>query len=334
MNKHKKPENNMNITTIITHSGRFHADEVFSLALMTALWPKATVIRTREQKLYDQADDNTALIDVGGVADDIGLRCDHHQNDAPWRMTEHGEKDCPYSSFGLVWKHHGMRYLRTQTQIKERLQQKQVWSRVDRRLVRRIDMLDNAHISEDEQGLTHPLNLAKSIDLFAPDFDDKRPNAMDDAFFEAVAFARVYLDNTIRKIWAEIRAGTVVETAVLKREHKKWFELPTGMPYLNALKKHRANDVLYAMMPGDNGTWNVTCVRDQTRDLGVRKPFPKSWAGLRDEELEQETGVQGALFCHGGRFLVAAKTRQAAIALIQAAETESKKQETSAMSSQ
>ena len=50
-----------------------------------------------------------------------------------------------------------------------------------------------------------------------------------------------------------------------------------------------------------------------------RKLFPESWAGLKDEALKNETGVETATFCHNGRFICCAKTKEDAIKLAEIA---------------
>ena len=64
------------IGTAYTHSGRFHADDVFSAALLRIINPKIRFIRV------NQLPDNTGnaiVFDIGGG------RYDHHQSDAPIR---------------------------------------------------------------------------------------------------------------------------------------------------------------------------------------------------------------------------------------------------------
>ena len=41
--------------------------------------------------------------------------------------------------------------------------------------------------------------------------------------------------------------------------------------------------------------------------------MPKSWAGLRGESLKKETGVDGAIFCHKGRFISIWQTKKDAM---------------------
>ncbi|WP_334169494.1 MYG1 family protein, partial [Timonella senegalensis] len=61
---------------IATHNGKFHADDVFGVALLKQLYPDAQVVRSRDPKVLDQAD---IVLDVGGVYDVEARRFDHHQ---------------------------------------------------------------------------------------------------------------------------------------------------------------------------------------------------------------------------------------------------------------
>ena len=71
----------------VTHGGRFHADDVFSSALLRLLNPKIKIRRV--MRLPENFD---------GLAFDIGGGdFDHHQNGAPVR-----ENGVPYAAFGIL----------------------------------------------------------------------------------------------------------------------------------------------------------------------------------------------------------------------------------------
>lgn len=75
-----------------THGGRFHADDVFSTALLHMLNPKIKVHRVMD------VPKNTK-----GIIYDIGRgEFDHHQEDALVR-----ENGVPYAAFGLLWRKFG-----------------------------------------------------------------------------------------------------------------------------------------------------------------------------------------------------------------------------------
>ena len=71
-----------------THSGKFHADDVFSAALLLYLNPEIQIIRG-----------NQVPEEFTGIVFDIGRgQYDHHQKDS--RIRENG---IPYAAFGLLW---------------------------------------------------------------------------------------------------------------------------------------------------------------------------------------------------------------------------------------
>ena len=75
-----------------THSGKFHADDVFSYALLLYLNPAITITRG-----------NKVPKDFDGIVFDIGRgKYDHHQRDS--RIRENG---VPYAAFGLLWEELG-----------------------------------------------------------------------------------------------------------------------------------------------------------------------------------------------------------------------------------
>jgi uncharacterized UPF0160 family protein len=79
------------------------------------------------------------------------------------------------------------------------------------------------------------------------------------------------------------------------------------------------SEPLYTIQPNTDGSWRVTGIHAKEFSFEVRHPFPKAWAGLRDEELAKVTGVSDAVFCHNGLFLTVAKSRESAIKLAQLA---------------
>ena len=73
----------------VTHAGRFHADDVFSTALLRILNPQIQVQRV------PQLPEGFA-----GLAFDIGWgEFDHHQQGAPVRAD-----GVPYAACGLLWR--------------------------------------------------------------------------------------------------------------------------------------------------------------------------------------------------------------------------------------
>ena len=61
---------------IVTHGGKFHADDAWAVAVLMILFPDADLVRTREPAVIDSAD---FAVDVGGAWDPARGRFDHHQ---------------------------------------------------------------------------------------------------------------------------------------------------------------------------------------------------------------------------------------------------------------
>ena len=59
-----------------THDGRFHADEIFALAVLNLFYPDLEIVRSRDENVYKNAN---IIVDVGHIYDPDSLIFDHHQ---------------------------------------------------------------------------------------------------------------------------------------------------------------------------------------------------------------------------------------------------------------
>ena len=59
-----------------THDGRFHADEIFALAVLNLFYPDLEIIRSRDENVNKNSD---IIVDVGHIYDPDNLTFDHHQ---------------------------------------------------------------------------------------------------------------------------------------------------------------------------------------------------------------------------------------------------------------
>jgi uncharacterized UPF0160 family protein len=308
-------------THLVTHSGAFHADDLFATAALRLLAPDAPIVRTRDLgQAFALAAAGGIVYDVGMIHDPARRLFDHHQPGRALREAMADGTEVPYSAFGLVWQAYGQDVVRhvLGDDTDPRVLRK-TWEQVDRRLVVRIDMGDNGVIPESEEALRHPLSLGKVLEAFLPPFDAEA-DAIEGAFHTALAVADVYLQARIHGIAGEERAFQVAKDCVRKRVDPRWIELPVGMPYLGAIRAEKAEEVLYALMPDRAGIeWTVSAVRKEGGEAGCRQPFPAHWAGLRGAALTEASGVEGAVFCHMGRHLSIAGSREGALALVHAA---------------
>ena len=166
-----------NNATAFTHSGKFHADDVFSSALLLYLNPEIRIIR-----------ENKVPEDFDGIVFDIGRgRYDHHQKDS--RIRENG---IPYAAFGLLWEKLGPEILG------EELAQK-----FDESFVQPLDNNDNTGEKNE---------LATLIGNFNPTWDAQGGN--DEAFFQAVSVAGMILAIPIGMILINLYEAGAFDTFV------------------------------------------------------------------------------------------------------------------------
>lgn len=289
---------------LVTHSGGFHADELLSSVLLTRLFPAARIVRSRAPDWITPASDRI-IYDVGGAFDPAAGIFDHHQRGAPLR--DDGQ---PFSSFGLVWRQFGRDYLNAVgvpvTDIDA------LHASFDLDFVLPVDLMDNGALSPSAAGALAKLTLPVLLETLKPVFDDREPGADDRAFHEALVIARGFVEASIRQAAAKLRAESIVLRAIAATGDGRVLELPMGMPFRPAIVKAGADHLLFVVHPRDTD-WCLTGIRRSSDGFELRADLPAAWAGLTGENLAAVCGVAGATFCHNGRFIAAATTREAAL---------------------
>ena len=257
-----------------THSGKFHADDVFSAALLLYLNPEIMITRG-----------NRVPEDFDGIVFDIGRgQYDHHQKDS--RIRENG---IPYAAFGLLWEELGADILG------EELAQK-----FDESFVQPLDNNDNTGEKNE---------LATLIGNFNPTWDAEGSN--DEAFFQAVSVAGMILENKFERFRGNERADKRIEEiyahheqAVHDREkHRddaRILILPEFVPCQKFLSE---TEIAFVIFPSNRGGY---CIQPQKKEysMNYKCSFPVEWLGLENEELAVATGLKSAGFCHKGGFLM------------------------------
>lgn len=263
-----------NNATAFTHSGKFHADDVFSSALLLYLNPEIRIIRG-----------NKVPEDFDGIVFDIGRgRYDHHQKDS--RIRENG---IPYAAFGLLWEELGTEILG------EELAQK-----FDESFVQPLDNNDNTGEKNE---------LATLIGNFNPTWDAQGGN--NEAFFQAVSVAGMILENKFERYLGNERADKRVEEileehqkAILSGEKSKEEARILILPeFVPCQKRLSETDIAFVIFPSNRGGY---CIQPQKKEysLNYKCSFPVEWLGLENEELAAATGLPSAGFCHKGGFLM------------------------------
>jgi uncharacterized UPF0160 family protein len=91
-------------------------------------------------------------------------------------------------------------------------------------------------------------------------------------------------------------------------------ELPANMPWQRAVFEAEL-PVLYAIYRDQDGLWRLDCMPPEPGAFKQRLALPKAWAGLRDDDLREATGVEDAVFAHRARFTAGARSREGILAL-------------------
>lgn len=308
-----KAHSRMTPDFLVTHSGGFHADELLSSVILTRLFPKARLIRSRAPEWITPGADRI-IYDVGGRYDAAAQIFDHHQRGAPLR-----ESGQPYSSFGLIWKHYGRDYLAASGLPEGHIEA--LHASFDAGFVLPVDLVDNGALSPSIAGPLAGLTLPALLETLKPVFDETDPEATDHAFQNALAIARSFVEARIAQSAAKLRAEALVDQAITAAGDGRILELPMGMPFRPAIIKAGADQLLFVVHPREND-WCLTGIRRADEGFELRADLPAAWAGLTDQDLVAACGVEGASFCHSGRFIAAAKTREAALAMAELAVTE------------
>ena len=286
---------------LVTHTGRFHADDIFACATLQILLGEGNVAvtRTRDAEIIEKAD---YVFDVGGIHDPAIHRFDHHQKGGAGAR----ENGIPYAAFGLVWKEYGEKLCGS----------KEVAQKIDEILVQAIDAGDNAvQTVAPIAGKPFPFLIQSAFGAFKPTW--KEGDNTDTGFFRAVVFAQEILSREITQTQDYFEAKKYVADIYQNTQDKRLIVLDKRYPWEELLIAYP--EPLLVVVPTPAGTWKAETALTSFDSFERRMKLPESWAGLRDADLARVTGVEDAVFCHNGRFIVVAKTKESALKLAQLA---------------
>ncbi|MBX4195351.1 MYG1 family protein [Candidatus Parcubacteria bacterium] len=281
--------------TIATHSGMFHADDVFAVATLLLMYPDANVVRTRDEEKIRSAE---IAVDVGGEYDPAKMLFDHHQQGGAGVRGN----AIPYASFGLVWKQFG-----------EQLAGPEAKQLIEEKLVMPIDAHDNG------------------VSIYTPMFDRIKPYTITDFFYSFMSYeeegeeylmevflknvgiAKELLKREIDKSRDKIDGMEKVRKIVDAAADKRIIILDEVLPWEQILSL--TPESIFVVYPRREGNWGAKGVPLNSIGFERRKLFPENWAGKTGGELAEITGVSDAVFVHRGRFMAVAKSKEGALEL-------------------
>lgn len=269
----------------ITHSGTFHADEVMASIILLNKFGSMNIYRANKV-----TNNNAFCYDIG-----FG-KFDHHQID--FDLTR--DNGIKYASCGLIWKEFGNDIIE-KLNIEDALQFKES---IDKNLIMDIDRDDNGQALLNESCIKQQ-TIPSLIASFNPSWNDESDENM--RFLDALLFANTIFNNIINKMIAKEEAKDIIEKRI---EESKGgiLLLDKYMPWKDIVllsTNPKAKDILYSIFPSKRGGYNIVAIPNKLGSFDVKKPFPKSWAGLENEELKKVSKINSITFCHKNLFICA-----------------------------
>jgi uncharacterized UPF0160 family protein len=302
---------------IATHSGKFHADDVWAVTVLDILFPGCELIRTRDPEKIRTAD---FAVDVGGIWDPATGRFDHHQKGFQGAR----QSGVVYASAGLVWKEYGARCVAhlAEAQVGAHLAAEpaqQIAGAIDTDLVQYLDMSDTGAAKNAPGGYGLSAVISGFNLTWLDEQESGSPAAADalrlKQFRRAMEFTKDIIVNAMKyRVGGMLAASQVRQSEVLE-EGRLLVLKNSALPW-SSLVRNEMPDVLFVI------SHNIAEQRCMLHTVSAavdsfesRKDLPASWAGLQGAELAAVTGVPDAGFCHNGRFIAAAKSFEGALTM-------------------
>jgi len=236
---------------------------------------------------------------------------------------------CSLSSAGLVYVHYGEQLIaellkKHHQQILNENQAVVVFQKIYDSLIQEIDGIDNGVPQFDgEPRYRIHTSLSNRVKTFNPDWrESKTDSEVDELFKKAMTYVGdEFLDKVKYFGTSWLPARKIVEKAVENRfkvhSSGEIIELESFCPWqehLRSIEKELGNvEIKYILFDSGSGDFRVQCMPVKEGSFICRKFLHKSWFGIRDEELERVSGIEGIRFCHATGFIGGSKTRDGAL---------------------
>lgn len=306
---------------IATHSGKFHADDVWAVAVLDILFPGCTLIRTRDLQNIREAD---FAVDVGGIWDPQTGRFDHHQKG----FNGARQSGVVYASAGLVWKEYGARCVERIASSRAGYdisaeKAHQIACSIDGDLVQYLDMSDTGAARNAPGGY----GLSAVVSGFNPTWIDEHQAGDVMAaealrltqFRRAMEFVADIMVNAVKYRVGSMRAVEQVRQSERLENGKLLFLKNGALPWASVVRNEMPKVLFVISYNATEQRYMINTVPATIDTFEARKDLPMAWAGLRDEELAAVTGVADAIFCHNNLFIAAARSFEGILTMARAA---------------
>lgn len=307
---------------IITHDGRFHTDELMAIALIKSLYVSTNnefkITRTRDQNCINKRKEvggtNVYVVDVGKKYEPENQCFDHHQS----KCVDTFSKDfkTPLSSFGMVYKHLGVNtiteFIETNYPNEKFPTNKTIekmYKNIYGNFVESFDKADNGYVLKNDCfTFIEVISNKNSLD----------PKINNSRFGEALELCEKvlfdYMNGFLKNHFDYANNYNTILTKYKSRTHPNIVIFDEPINYMSCLKKiDRDNEILFIIVPNLNKTlWQLHTMKSRVDNF-------TNIADLIPHER--------AKFIHANRFYGVCKTKEDALAVVEASVKEYKEKD-------
>ncbi len=307
------------------------------------------LVRTRDPAVLSTCH---TVVDVGGEYDHGNKRYDHHQRGFDVVFPGHHTK---LSSAGLVYMHYGKDVITTITGLHGQ-DCDILFEKIYTDFIEAFDANDNgvnviapkdlATAGLEKKFEDRGFSIASVVNRYnygvktatttkGSKSEEEKQAEEDECFGKATSFVREqFLIELTDRAFSWLPARHQVKQAYDGRlqydPQGRILVLSEGMPWADHLYNFEkettipegvAPQVLYVLFPEDQpeGKWRIRAVSKENGGFENRKDLPNAWKGLRDEQLDQVSGIPGCVFVHAAGFIGGNKSFDGALAMAQKA---------------
>ena len=278
--------NQIDEANCVTHSGKFHVDDVISTVFLSKILEKVILLRisTIENKNLE----NKLVYDIG-----FG-EFDHHQKNRNGKR----ENGICFSSIGLLWQKFGKKYL-------EKLKVKNInktFEYMDKELIQYIDATDNMQTEYLENKISPDF-----IKLCNPEWNENISE--DEAFFRALKLADEFWEIYLKHAIAEVEAIDIILNKINNCKNC-YLVFDKEMPYRKAIKLSNNDKLKYIIFKSRREGYDIRTISNACK-------FKKELIQAKDINTARKlTNINDLIYVDIHRKLCCTKTLNGAITLV------------------
>ena len=278
--------NQIDEANCITHSGKFHVDDIISTVFLSKILEKVILLRISTIENKDLG--NKLVYDIG-----FG-EFDHHQKNRNGKR----ENGIYFSSIGLLWQKFGKKYL-------EKLKVKNIdktFEYMDKELIQYIDATDNMQTEYLENKISPDF-----IKLCNPEWNENISE--DEAFLRALKLANEFWEIYLKHAIAEVEAIDIILNKINNCKNC-YLVFDKEMPYRKAIKLSNNDKLKYIIFKSRREGYNIRIISDSCK-------FKKELLQAKNiNTVRISTNINDLIYVDMHRKFCCTKTLESAIQLV------------------